>query len=45
MIAKEGNFVQLKDRRQYRRGTDVLAILPKSGLSFCNIGRFCNNKK
>ena len=29
----------------YRRGTDVLAILLKSGPSFGIIGRFCYNKK
>ena len=30
---------------EYRRGTDVLAILLKSDPSFYVIGRFCNNKK
>ena len=30
---------------EYRRGTDVLAILLKSDASFYIIGRFCSNKK
>ena len=36
------NHSNLED---YRRGTDVLAILLKSDPSFYVIGRFCKNKK